>query len=90
MIQGGLNKKVESAEDVFKVVIVLVGIILSFCVKSILRFRDYCQESGYYIFQAESLVYCAIGFFGVWVSFSLRSSSSTVSTTCSSSVSRTC
>lgn len=43
MTQGGLNKKLESAEDVFKVVIVLVGIILSFCVKSILRFREYCE-----------------------------------------------
>lgn len=60
-------KKLINAEDVFRITIIAVTVVLSLCVKGILEFRQFCQQNGYYVFAAESMAYCLIGFFMAWV-----------------------
>jgi hypothetical protein len=62
-----LAKKRITAEDVFRVALIGVSLILSLCVKGILEFRQFCQQNNYYVFAAESMAYCIVGFVMAWV-----------------------
>ena len=47
----------------------VVTFVLLFCVKGFLEFRAYCEAKGYYVFQVDSLIWLAAGFFFVFVRF---------------------
>lgn len=42
-------------------------LILLFCIKGFLSFREYCISKGYYVFSTDSLVWCAVGFGAIFV-----------------------
>jgi hypothetical protein len=74
-------KKKFSHEDIFKWVNLVVTFVLLFCVKGFLEFRAYCQLKGYYVFEVDSLIWLAAGFFFVFVLFSLFRPPNTLTTT---------
>lgn len=64
---GGSGKKVITSEKIFKYVNIVLALILAFCVKGFLKFREYCMQKSYYVFSVDSLIWCAVGFAGIFV-----------------------
>jgi ceramide synthetase len=46
---------------------VVLVLVLLFCIEGFLRFREYCVAKGYYVFSTDSLIWCAVGFAGIFV-----------------------
>lgn len=59
-----------TSETVFKYINIVLILILIYCVPGFLNFREYAQQKGWYVFSTDSLIWCAAGFIGIFVSFS--------------------
>ena len=70
-----------TSETIFKYINVVIVLILLFCIKGFLTFREYCIEKGYYVFSMDSLIWCAVGFAGIFVRANICRSPNTRGTT---------
>lgn len=57
-----------STETIFKYINGVIVLVLVFCLKGFLEFREYCVQKGYYVFSTDSLIWCGVGFAGIFVS----------------------
>ena len=74
-------KKVLTSEVIFKYVNLFVLLILLFCIKGFLNYREFCQENGIYVFSVDSFIWSLFGFIFIFVRLRLTRSSSTRGTT---------
>ena len=70
-------KKVLTSETIFKYVNICVTLILLFCVRGYLNFRNFAFEKNLYVFSVDSFVWSLIGFIGIFVRNPLCRSSNT-------------
>jgi hypothetical protein len=66
-------KSALTSETIFKYINIVIVLILLFCIKGFLLFREYCIGKGYYVFSIDSLIWCAVGFAGIFVIHPLSS-----------------
>jgi hypothetical protein len=64
-----LAEKALTSETIFKYINLVIILVLIFCIKGFLSFREYCIAKGYYVFSIDSLIWCAVGFAGIFVTF---------------------
>lgn len=76
-----LENKILKSEAIFKYINIAIVLILLFCIKGFLNFREFCFEKGYYVFATDSLIWCAVGFAGIFVYVYLGRFSNTAITT---------
>lgn len=62
-----VGKPVLTSETIFKYINAVLVLILLFCLKGFLVFREYCMQKGYYVFSTDSLIWCGVGFAGIFV-----------------------
>ena len=62
------KNQLSTPELIFKYINIVIVLILLFCIQGFLRFREHSIEQGYYVFSTDSLIWCAAGFFGIFVS----------------------
>jgi hypothetical protein len=62
------GEKAVTSETIFKYINLVIVLVLVFCVKGFLEFREYCVQKGHYVFSTDSLIWCAVGFVGIFVS----------------------
>lgn len=65
--QKQAEKEPLSSEAIFKYINVVLVLVLLFCIKGFLQFREYCISRGYYVFSTDSLIWCAVGFASIFV-----------------------
>lgn len=63
----GQTKKPLTAQQIFKYVNIVVVAVLMLCLRGFYDFRNHCIAKGYYVFASDSLIWCAIGFIGIFV-----------------------
>ena len=61
------SKSLTPLQKVFRRVCIVLFCVLIFCIPGFLKFRQYCQYKGYYVFSASSLKWCVLGFFIIFV-----------------------
>lgn len=54
-------------ETIFKYINIIVTLILLFCIKGFLSFRELCQQKGYYVINMDSVIWSLVGFLTIFV-----------------------
>jgi hypothetical protein len=62
-----LKREPRGMEKLFKFVCMALFAMLVLCVPGFLRFREYCQSKGYYVFSVDSFRWFSLGFVVVFV-----------------------
>lgn len=57
-----------TTETVFKYVNLFVVLILLFCIKGFINFREECSAKNIYVFSVDSLIWSLVGFISIFVS----------------------
>jgi hypothetical protein len=60
-------KKPLTSETIFKYVNIIVTLILLFCIKGFIKFRDHCISKDIYVFPVDSLIWSLVGFIGIFI-----------------------
>lgn len=62
-----VQKKVFTSETIFKYVNWLVVLILVFCIKGFINFRNHCISKQIHVFSVDSFIWSLVGFVSIFV-----------------------